>query len=244
MSALPPPPPVDDELASAYLDGEATPAERRRVAGDSVLLARVAELARIRALVAEPVRVDAAQRERTIATALGVLDGNVARLGRRPRHRQWMALAAVAAVAAVALVLGVVGLVATGDDDTDVAAPSTTPTPASPLPTGGPSQNPDFPRTSEVEGPSALGRAVALGDFGDVAALAAAVGGRAEAGARATGTYVRDACGPDGAQASFTATVQGRAVKVFLAADASGRLTQATVVAADDCSPIDAFTLP
>jgi hypothetical protein len=60
-----------DELASAYLDGEATPAERATVDADAGLLARVDELRAVRRMVAAPVPArPAADVDATISAAL------------------------------------------------------------------------------------------------------------------------------------------------------------------------------
>ena len=119
----------DDELVSAVLDGEATPAERARVEADPVLRARLDEFAAVRDQVAAPVapRSEAA-RDAAIAAA-------VAEAGERRRHRANVVHLRrrqeiprfLAAAAAVLLVLGGFGYLAsqidrTGDDSGDAAA--------------------------------------------------------------------------------------------------------------------------
>lgn len=60
-----------DELASAYLDGEATPAETAEVEADDALLARLGPLRAARDAVAAPVPpLSAEQRDQMISTAL------------------------------------------------------------------------------------------------------------------------------------------------------------------------------
>jgi hypothetical protein len=98
-----------DELASAYLDGEATPAERAQVEADPQLMARVGELGAVRSALAAPVEApDAATRERALAaaTAAGVPPAaTVTRIDRgRPRRRGLAVLGAAAAVIVAILV--------------------------------------------------------------------------------------------------------------------------------------------
>src|SRR5262245_30967997 len=60
-----------DELASAYLDGEATPDERAAVERDATLLARVEELRAVRRVLAAPVPPrPAADVDAAVAAAL------------------------------------------------------------------------------------------------------------------------------------------------------------------------------
>ena len=98
-------PTPDDELVSAYLDGEATPAERAVVEGDPRLLARVDELRAVTAAVGAPVPPDDSARDRLIAQALTAA-GPVAPVvsldaARRRRQRTFVAIASVAAALAV-----------------------------------------------------------------------------------------------------------------------------------------------
>ncbi len=67
--------PPDDELVSAHLDGEATPAESARVLGDPAWAARARELAAVQELTAAPVvPPSAARRDASIAAALDLFD--------------------------------------------------------------------------------------------------------------------------------------------------------------------------
>ena len=117
----------EDELVSAYLDGEATPAEIAEVEQDDALMARVEQLRAVRDAVAEPVApMPAELRDQMIGTALAVSDADSAQ--RRdarivPIHRRRETLLAVAA--AVMLLAAVVsaGLIASrGGDDAETAA--------------------------------------------------------------------------------------------------------------------------
>jgi negative regulator of sigma E activity len=117
-------PPIDDELVSAVLDGEATPHERALVEGSDAGRRRLEELREVRALVRQPVdplRADLVDRlvgralaaERA-APAASPGPGSITDLGAvrsrssAPRHRRWGP--AVAAAAAVVVVVG--GIVA------------------------------------------------------------------------------------------------------------------------------------
>ncbi len=245
-------PPSDDELVSAYLDGDVTPAERAQVEGDPALLAQVERFRLVVAALREPVTPDPARKEQAIAAALGVLDGSVVPFpaggrtlpppaarpgGRRPNR--WLTLAAAAAVAAV---VAVAGVALTSGDDNDTASPTTE---TEPTGTTGTSGNSAFPPGSGVPtSPPALALVVGLGSFDDMDALIDAVDARPESGEPAPGRTVTHPCRPIGAQAAYTATVAGDDVVVFLAPDTESRLlTEGTVYAADDCTELDTFSL-
>ena len=115
-----------DELISAYLDGEATPAEIAEIEGDDALLARVEELRAVRDAVAAPVpSLSAEQRDQLITAALGVADAEAdARLEAKivPRHRPqrlFLAVAAAVILLAAAVSAGLLG--SSGGDDADMA---------------------------------------------------------------------------------------------------------------------------
>lgn len=119
---------LEDELVSAYIDGEATPAEIAAVEASDALLARAEQLRAVRDAVAEPVvPLPANRRDDLIGAALGVAGAEaVARAGarvvslRRPQRRM---LAMAAAVVLVAAVVGA-GLIAgrSGDESADFTA--------------------------------------------------------------------------------------------------------------------------
>jgi cytoskeletal protein RodZ len=100
---------TDDELASAYLDGEVTADERARVEGDPALVARVARLGAARdGLAAAPLEPpDEAAREAAIRAAVESSGATIIDL-RRERVRRGVRLASIAA--AVLLVVGAAGL--------------------------------------------------------------------------------------------------------------------------------------
>lgn len=125
-----------DELVSAYLDNEATPAERAQVEADPMLLARVRSWTELRSAWSEPPPVPDDERESTIFAALAAFDepATTAPLttaplttstgvtsvtpierARRPRLAYVSWLGAAAAVLAVVLVVSRLG----GSNDTD-----------------------------------------------------------------------------------------------------------------------------
>ncbi len=124
----------DDELVSAYLDGEATAAERARVEADPRLRARVDAFGAVAEAVSAPVAApSAADRERLVAAALAAADAGApsgaperdggatavppaAQLAdrRRARSRWWGAPPALAAAVLVVLALVGAGLIISG----------------------------------------------------------------------------------------------------------------------------------
>ena len=144
----PDPPPMadapDDEVVSAYLDGEATPDEAARVESDPALQARLGEMRAVVRAVAGPLPPVAADaREALIARVLAaaaedrpapvttpaappakVVDFEAAR-ARRERFRRGIRIASIAAAVAAILALPVLaGLGDSGDSEGDAAAPT------------------------------------------------------------------------------------------------------------------------
>jgi hypothetical protein len=124
-----------DELASAWLDGELTPAEEAAAAADPTVVRSRAELSAVRDGLSAPVPVPAERREAHLARALGELGGGhevgagaapaagatvLPLRAHRPGMPTWLARAA--AVAALAGAMGVGANALRGDtDDDDVA---------------------------------------------------------------------------------------------------------------------------
>lgn len=162
-----------DELASAYLDGEATDDERARVDGDPDLLARVDELRRVREAVATPTAAPSARaRDDAIAAALHA--STVVDLGAE-RARRRLRIASIAA--AVLIVIGAAGLVirSASTNSTKTSATAAAGSTASPADsrsenqaTGGTSGAENIPGAFPLQGRDALG------DFTDRSALAEA----------------------------------------------------------------------
>lgn len=138
MTDAPLTPDQADEVASAYLDGQASPAEVARIEADPQLRARVEALERARAALQAAVPVDPARREAALASALavaaepgGVLAGDpsVPEAAVLARPRRWRAapsprrryLTAAAAVAVAALALGLLSPLE-GNDEGDTAS--------------------------------------------------------------------------------------------------------------------------
>ena len=121
----------EDELVSAYLDGEATPAEIAEIEQDDVLMARVELLRSVRDSVAAPVApMPAERREQVISAALAVADvENTQRREARivPVRRRRETLLAVAAAAILLAAVVSAGLIASrgGDDEAEMAAEAT-----------------------------------------------------------------------------------------------------------------------
>ena len=116
-----------DELVSAYLDGEATPAEIAEVEASDALLARVEELRAVRDAVAAPVAsLPADLQDDLIGAALGVADAEAAaRLEAKvvPFGRpQRLLLAMAAAAILLAAVVGTGLITSRGGDEADTAA--------------------------------------------------------------------------------------------------------------------------
>ncbi len=110
------------ELASAYLDDEASPSERAEVEGDEMLMARVEQLRAVRDRVADSVAAPLSeQRDRQIQVALESVSVPQSRrelrhLDTRPRQPQRL-MALAAAVVIVAAAVGAVLLTNLTRDD-------------------------------------------------------------------------------------------------------------------------------
>ncbi len=114
-----------DELASAHLDGETTPAEAARVAADPEVAARVAAFEEVRNAMRAEVAADPHRRDAAIAAALAALDegseqpggpgGGVTPISAARRGRLRWARAVGVAAAAV-LVAAVVPMLLDGDE--------------------------------------------------------------------------------------------------------------------------------
>ncbi len=116
-------PSARDELVSAYLDGEATPAERARVEADPELLERVEIHRRVADLVGGRVTPPADELRRTqIAAALDASDtaDNVTALVARRRRWEAAKVVSIAAMVVAALALPIV-LFGNGESDDDEA---------------------------------------------------------------------------------------------------------------------------
>ncbi|MXW98040.1 MAG: hypothetical protein F4Y05_01875 [Acidimicrobiaceae bacterium] len=111
----------EDELVSAYLDGEATPAEIAEVEQNDALMAQVEQLRSVRDALAAPVApMPAERREQMISAALAVADAeNAQRREARivPVQRRRETLLAVAAAAILLAAVVSAGLIASRGDD-------------------------------------------------------------------------------------------------------------------------------
>lgn len=115
-----------DELVAAYLDGEATPAERAIVEGDPELMERVAIMSQIVSMVSEPVVPAPPELKRAhIAAALdaSATAPNVTSMAAKRKRRFSSSQIAAAAAVVVALFAVPIALSQSGgDDDSTVAA--------------------------------------------------------------------------------------------------------------------------
>lgn len=122
-----------DELVAAYLDGEATEAERAVVEADPELVARAELLRQVADLVAEPVMSPpAAVRRDHIAAALAA-SPTAANVTSLATHRRRVDIAKVASIAAVVLAVLAVPIVLlqnAGDDGDDSVASTAAEEPA------------------------------------------------------------------------------------------------------------------
>jgi hypothetical protein len=128
-----------DELVSAYLDGEATLAEVTEVETSDVLLARVQELRAVRDAVAEPVTpLSADLGDHLIGAALGVADTEAAARAEArvvpPQRTQRMLLAMAAAVIVLAAVVGTGMITNRGGDESEYASTAAMPDAAAEAP--------------------------------------------------------------------------------------------------------------
>jgi negative regulator of sigma E activity len=132
-------PPIDDsdeELVSAYLDGEATAAERVRVEADPRLIALVDSYRSAAAAVGSPVMpLDQPRRDAMVAAALAVLDDVDDEPGRPDAgsppakvvplsgRRRWISRApGLAAAAAILFLVGMGLVLSSRDSDRDQSA--------------------------------------------------------------------------------------------------------------------------
>jgi hypothetical protein len=236
----------DDEIVSASIDGEATPAEAARVSSDPVLRARRTELEAAAVAVGGSVPgAPEAARERAIAAALDARGTEPATLAvvvplRRRSSARW--LAAAAAVALLAVGLG--ALLRRGSDSTT----STTAAPEAASSSSGPagvasSSAAGAPTADSTFGAAAAGTPTTLADqlsaradlgsFATPAALAAALRSPTPAPTTAAGTVsgADRAAAPSTcpAPASLTAidevataTLAGQPVVVYVGTGAAG----------------------
>ncbi len=118
--------PINDELASAYLDDELDPTERAAASADTDVMATVESFARVRSALGEIEPVDGIAKDDALAAALAEFDAlHVAANAAAPeatvtslqsRRRAYRALTSVAAAVAI-LVIGVAAINGTRGGD-------------------------------------------------------------------------------------------------------------------------------
>jgi hypothetical protein len=248
--------PTFDELASAHLDGATTPAEAARIAADPALQARVEELRRVRAAVAQVPAADPSHRDAAIAAALAAFTDDdtdaadptapvsplaTASARRGPSPTVIRVLGAAAAVALLALLVPVLGRLAPSGDDDSASFDAT----GDAIEGGGETEVEDDhakPTSADSSGEADLGT------FEDLPALLAAVAatdGQASSGTDALAAAPEEAAAcplPNLGDTAYTgrtewahATVAGEAVIVTVRTDRAGTRT-VFVYQADDCA--------
>ena len=123
--------PFNDELASAYLDGDLDPAERATASADPEVMASVENFARVRSMLSDVAPVDGIAQDNALAAALAEFDAlHVAAAvsptatvtSLRSHRRTYRALTSVAAAVAI-LAIGVAAINGTrGNDDKSSSA--------------------------------------------------------------------------------------------------------------------------
>jgi len=176
-------PPDDqrDELASAYLDGEATPTERAQVEADPALVRRVAELGVVRAALGAPgPSAGAETRDRAITAALAAATPPATTVTPidRPRssRRAFAVLGAAAAAVAVIAAVAVVATRSSNSGNSTSAGVSTTARAAGSTATFGP----------ETQSAGAATSAAPTGGVSSTTVAASAAGRDASAAAGTT----------------------------------------------------------
>lgn len=242
---LDPPSHDDDELLSAYLDGEATAEETARVDGDPRLQARLRELEAAATLVGSPVeRVPPTVRDAAISSALAAADRSseddtaaaapVVHLDSR-RRKQW-ALASVAAVVLL-VVIATARMLQPSDNASTTAlnqseskaAPTTLGAPAAAeqattadrATAASPSYIGAFPSTSAL-----VSGTRSLLEARPAAAPTGAAGAAATASDSSSAFAAAPGCSPDADRGTVvfdgTATLDGQPVLVIVQQDAAG----------------------
>lgn len=210
--------PHDDELVSAYLDGEATAAEAARVESDPELAARVETFAEVSARMDEVPAPPSALVDDHVATALAAFDagttasgsdedeaGDVVPLagarhgGGSPSWWQRVPLGAAAAAVVVVVLAGLIGLVSVDNGSDDTATGTVD---AADEPTGGARQEP----SAESFGSDATASDVSRPVFADADALADHLRDRLEGSTRSDSEEAPAATG--GASTADTAPSQ------------------------------------
>ena len=226
----------DDELASAYLDNDATAEERARVEGDPVLMDRVQALRHVRdAVAAAPIPAPStAARESAIRAAIGPSD--VVDLPAR-RLRRRLQVASIAA--AIVLAVGAAGFLvrSLGDNGTPKMSTAAGTSNASST-SGAPSAGRAAAGGAAGSAFATNGAATALGTFTDRPALAAAARAASSAPRSTSAQADQAAAAPAAPAASCAPTAPDHSVNQVFAGTAvlDGEPVQVDVFTLDDAS--------
>jgi hypothetical protein len=252
----------DDELVSAYVDGELDAAGQARVEGDADLLAAADRLRGVRALVAGPTPApDPQHRREAIAAAMAAFDTALVpvaarRVRRRRASTRWFASPRLvpvlggAVAAGLLVVVGVtLGLRGTppADDGQTAFVTTTEETERSHAEAGGAGEDSTIAIQMAPEDGAADATASAVADLGALdtiealrdAVSAAASPSSGSDGLRTEATEPLLCAPPDGTSvfATYTATWQATPAVVFTAADSDApTATRLVVVDRATCS--------
>jgi hypothetical protein len=157
----------DDELVSAWIDGELPPEVAARVAADPALTGRADELRAAAAAVAEAVVPPSGAVDDAVGRALGAGPA-VVPLRRRPANApRWIAAAAAAVLVVVLAAIGIRNIDTTSDKSSSASAASTTTGAQNDAATGRFGADASGDATTGGAGASASAPPVDLGDVDD-----------------------------------------------------------------------------
>jgi len=230
---------LTDEILSAVLDGEATPAEARHASDCETCAARLAVLQRAASVIGSPVpRPTDAARETAIARAL---EARVVPLTGRHLPMGWLA-AAAAVIVAVALAVPLVRSSGDGADDR-AAAPTTTQELSAGASSAAPAPPVDLGDLGGVDSETLAARVkTGLAPKPAAAADSAATGSGSQLREVSKATpcveHFRDGSSDFGVlRGTGTARVDGRDAVVLVFASAEGRI-RVFAVAPDACDDV------
>ena len=222
----------EDELVSAYLDGEATPGEIAEVEQDDELMARVEQLRAVRDAVAAPTApVSEELRDRMISVALAVADAETTPRPQArvvPFHRRHQTRFAVAAVVILLAAVAGAGLIASrGGEDSQMAVEASASveaaTAAAPAEAEEEEMAASGPATAEAE-PAEAAEATAESEGSEMAADAPTTAETAAAEAPAESD---SAMAADSADAEMAAATESTAAAEAAAAEAEAAAAEA-----------------
>lgn len=246
-----------DDLASAHLDGVASPEEAARIAADPAAAARVEAFRAIQGEIRAVAPADADRRDAAISAAMAAVDDQPARVTsitavaarRGPSPRAVRLLGAAAAVLLLAALVPIIALLGRSDDASTAGRADTSAETGDALgdqpggaealsPQAGASSTPEASTTTSVARPARLGAFDSLDDLlanatqtrGIDATSADGSGFAYEAASECAANRVESVLGDRGSVTSIqTAEVAGEPVLVVIATAADGAQTLVVV---------------